>query len=499
MADDARTGSEAGPKAPSQAQAFLQQFDILILRVTIAGLAGALFYGASAGACRIAPATAAAASGAARCSDAPWLGALLAFVFAMAALAVGAFAGFLFGLPRSLTANVSRPEASSGEDAGASDDHSAGSARGRFQGIGSDVNTNLERISNWLTTVIVGVGLTKLEAIPGALTSFGQTVDPYFGAGGAIFGVGGGLFFAITGFFLAYVGTRVKLATVFGQSQVDVAAIFITPAEKAAVALSGGTPLSAATIGLGSAAGATSPPDDSELKRADDALLQKSLADLKSDDQIIAWANAKMRAGDPQSALTAYRDVAQRVRLTEPQTRDFALVLAAVGDASGAANTLDAYKTTAGQGIPDELQVRQEISTVSLQARLRDGLWKPAGAKGYEDSIRAGEELVKQPEGDRVAINHVWLACAYGQKLGNLKKAAASGGPPVPPQDEPGSLTRRAVVQLQRAMEIEPGMKSLIGNLYDPARQVGDDNDLQPFFRTPEIDALLVPGPRPAS
>ncbi len=356
------------------------------------------------------------------------------------------------------------------------------------------MNTNLERISNWLTTVIVGVGLTKLEAVPGALTSFGRTVDPYFGYGGAVFGVGGGLFFTIAGFFLAYVGTRVKLATVFGQSQVDVAAIF-TPAEKAAVALSGGTPPSAATIGLGTpGSAAAGPADNSELKRADDTLLQKSLADLKSDEQIIAWANAKMRAGDPQAALTAYKDVARRIRLTEAQTKDFALVLAAAGDASGAATALDAYKTTAGQGIPDEPQVRQEISTVSLQARLRDGLWKAPAAKGYEDPIRAGEELVKLPEGDAVAINHVWLACAYGQKLGNLKKAAAlAGGPPVPPQDQPGSLTERAIAELKRAVELDPGMKSLIGNLYDPARQVGSDNDLQPFYPNGEIDALLAP------
>jgi len=498
MAEDARAGGETGTELSRQAQLFLQQFDILILWVAIAGLIGALIYGASAGACPVSRAGAAAASASAKCGDARLLGALLAFVFAMAGLAVGAFAGFLFGLPRSFTANVSRPEAASAEDAGSTDDRAASDGKTGSRGIGSDVNTNLERISNWLTTVIVGVGLTKLEEIPGALTSFGQTVAPYFGAGGAIFGVAGGLFFAITGFFLAYVGTRVRLATVFGQSQVDVAAIF-APGEKAAVALSGGTRLTAATIGLGTAAATAGPPEDSELKRADDALLQKSLADLKSDDQIIAWANAKMRAGDPQSALTAYKDVAQRVRLTEPQTRDFALVLAAAGDASGAATTLDAYKTTAGQGLPDELQVRQEISTVSLQARLRDGLWKPAGTKGYEDSIRAGEELIKQPEGDRVAMNHIWLACAYGQKLGDLKKAAASGGPPVPPQDAPGSLTRRAVAELTRAVEIEPGLKSLIGNLYDPARQVGGDNDLQPFFRTPEIDALLEPSPKPAS
>ncbi len=102
--------SQGGGDGPRPAEIFLRQFDRLILWLTVAGLGVALLYGGSAGACRVVPEAATA-----RCDSAPWLGAVLALVFAMAALAVGAFAGFLFGLPRSFTAHVSRPDSAAQE------------------------------------------------------------------------------------------------------------------------------------------------------------------------------------------------------------------------------------------------------------------------------------------------------------------------------------------------------------------------------------------------
>src|SRR5262245_22146151 len=72
--------------------------------------------------------------------------------------AVGAALGFLFALPRILSKD--------GSDGGSST--GAGEAEAPNQSLGKRLlgtNTNLERVSDWLTTIIIGVGLTQLSSI----------------------------------------------------------------------------------------------------------------------------------------------------------------------------------------------------------------------------------------------------------------------------------------------------------------------------------------------
>ena len=104
------------------------------------------------------------------------------------ALAAGALTGFLFGIPRTLQ----RDEAPSGKT--------------------QAVNTNLEQISDWLTKILVGVGLTQLQRLPDDLWRLGQTFplnnDPALGI--ALF-----LNFVIAGFFCGYLLTRLFLTGAF--------------------------------------------------------------------------------------------------------------------------------------------------------------------------------------------------------------------------------------------------------------------------------------------
>jgi len=84
-----------------------------------------------------------------------------------------------------------------------------------------DVNTNLEQISDWLTKILVGVGLTQLTNIPAALVRLATFV-----AGGesssepdrsfALFVV---LYFFFGGFVAGYLETRVYLTGAFLRSQ----------------------------------------------------------------------------------------------------------------------------------------------------------------------------------------------------------------------------------------------------------------------------------------
>ncbi|MFA5943276.1 MAG: hypothetical protein WC876_02290 [Candidatus Thermoplasmatota archaeon] len=125
---------------------------------------------------------------AARVSGAsPWsvlgVGALLGAASAL----FGALVGFLFGIPR---------------------------AAAIINGATYKPNTNLEEISDWLTKILVGVGLTQIATFPGFL----NRVSAYFAPG-----LGGSpaaptlataiiLFFVTAGFLFGYLWTRFYLA-----------------------------------------------------------------------------------------------------------------------------------------------------------------------------------------------------------------------------------------------------------------------------------------------
>jgi hypothetical protein len=119
------------------------------------------------------------------------------------AWSVGALVGFLFGIPRTL----SLP---SGDG--------AGEVLGRDQ-LQYRVNTNLEQISDWLTKILVGVGLAELHRLPAAL----RDASDYFAAaiGGRAaadlsgFVVALLVYFSVVGFMTGYLGTRVLLVPLF--------------------------------------------------------------------------------------------------------------------------------------------------------------------------------------------------------------------------------------------------------------------------------------------
>jgi hypothetical protein len=129
---------------------------------------------------------------------------------AAAAIAVGSLLGFLFGIPRSLQ-----------DQRGATPEPGADADRPRSY----MPNTNLEQISDWLTKILVGVGLIQLGRAPGTL---GRLVDALAdGLGGQPSDrlmVGAVLvFYPIFGFLTTYLLTRLLLQRAF--SLADLAAV----------------------------------------------------------------------------------------------------------------------------------------------------------------------------------------------------------------------------------------------------------------------------------
>jgi hypothetical protein len=148
-----------------------------------------------------------------------WIAAVgVGVIIFLGAFTAGSLLGFLFGIPRVLTRE--QPAAITEAD---------GSAQAR-QMLKS--NTNLERISDWLATLLVGVGLSQLHNINEALVAFRN----YIAATATVFpGPNGGrhagilpavappflIAGAIVGFLLMYLYTRTSLVLVLNAVETD--------------------------------------------------------------------------------------------------------------------------------------------------------------------------------------------------------------------------------------------------------------------------------------
>lgn len=134
-----------------------------------------------------------------------------------ASLLIGGFLGFLFGIPRTL--QQERPVEMPGGPVGFRQE-------GGDQFANYRANTNLEQISDWLTKILVGVGLTQLNKIPTALTQVGQSVSAGFGQANItpVFVLSTILYFLICGFLFGYLWTRLFLPGAFRQADLSVLA-----------------------------------------------------------------------------------------------------------------------------------------------------------------------------------------------------------------------------------------------------------------------------------
>jgi len=138
-----------------------------------------------------------------------------------ASLLIGGLLGFLFGIPRTLQ-NVNpqapRNEANKGNAADLGQKQSpaaAAAAETDYQ-----ANTNLEQISDWLTKILVGVGLTQVRQISAKMNEVAAAVAGALGspAGNRTFALALMIYYLITGFLFSYLWTRLYLPGAFREA-----------------------------------------------------------------------------------------------------------------------------------------------------------------------------------------------------------------------------------------------------------------------------------------
>lgn len=137
-------------------------------------------------------------------------------MLAGASLLLGGFVGFLFGIPRTLQKDMRPPT-----DAEKRADESGNN------GVAYQANTNLEQISDWLTKIMIGVGLTQLTNLPGKLQQLTDYVSIGLGnaSGSRPFTLFVILYFAVCGFLFGYLWTRLFLAGEFKKADMNVSVL----------------------------------------------------------------------------------------------------------------------------------------------------------------------------------------------------------------------------------------------------------------------------------
>ncbi|MFG2819313.1 hypothetical protein ACGFX4_07790 [Kitasatospora sp. NPDC048365] len=114
----------------------------------------------------------------------------------------GGLVGFLFGVPRLLTSGA----------AAHPDDQGATSTAGYAP------NTNLEQVSDWLTKILLGAGLTQIGTLPHRLRELGEWLSPVVGGAAGDHGGAAGfvsalaVYYTVVGFVAGWLLTRLLLA-----------------------------------------------------------------------------------------------------------------------------------------------------------------------------------------------------------------------------------------------------------------------------------------------
>jgi tetratricopeptide (TPR) repeat protein len=145
-----------------------------------------------------------------------WSIALSGVTISLASGGVGALLGLLFAVPRSLRG--SSPNANPTPSTAGTPNAAAG-VTGTAGPSGYGANTNLEEVSDWLTKLLLGAGLTQLGRVPTAFSHLGTYLAPGLGGGSAnAFAAVLVIYSAVVGFFLAYLATRLKLGAALNEA-----------------------------------------------------------------------------------------------------------------------------------------------------------------------------------------------------------------------------------------------------------------------------------------
>lgn len=338
-----------------------------------------------------------------------------AMLWALACLASGGLIGFIFGIPRVLQGD--NPASANTDPASSSSPGNVSAQAARQAGYDQRVNTNLEQISDWLTKILVGVGLINIGKISNDLREASVYLARGFGEGQETFAGALIIYFSIVGFLSGYMLTRLWLAAAFSR------------ADRGAMERSSGEALRRAdqqipppSLAPRPGNGGKSPLAPSQPGSAVSEVVALRLNQLATPREIAIWAKTQVSQRNYEEAVNGY---SKAVALA-PDDIDLRLEYAAALQYAGRPpqkvreQLLEALMRLRNQSGADE-----NLKTKVYRALTFQSLFI-SPPEGFSDAIRYGEEYVNELRGKAIegamAIN---LAAAYGQKYKWLQQHSA--------------------------------------------------------------------------
>jgi len=351
--------------------------------------------------------------------------------------------GFLFGVPRT-------PKQSTGS-AGPTPSNAGTSQKDRDKAKVTPyqlaVNTNLEEISDWLTKILVGAGLTQLTKVPTLVAKAADyMVKGGCGAGCESFAASIVVFFSAIGFLSGYVLTRMFFSGAFRRSDRDARDDLqdvVKVIENA--------------------------PEIGEERQIDHTVRQTAqkstlvpITDALTETEARALAKAANLVGDSSRALIA-AGVALAKNPSDPNSQlEYAAAL---------------YKTnTQPEIVLRELQkahdlIPRDMGQDAKQAIYNSivylALYQPE-PQGFESAIQYGTEYLAMDSrpGRSILTN---LACAYGQQYSYLKRSEAA-------ESDKKAAAQASIDLVRRAIKNYPASQERLHELATAANT--PDNDL---------------------
>lgn len=393
-----------------------------------------------------------------------------------AAVTIGGLLGFLFGIPRLLQrrsqAVIQSPGARD-DDKGEKDaevpEPMPSSSLSRFAG-----NTNLEDISDWLTKIMVGLGLTQIASISDAF----RTARTEFVESAMSNAVGSGSMFAATvvcglviGFLFFYLETRTRLTILLASA--DHFESHLLPGQEALAQALRTTRTEAV---LDEVRITLHSPEASAPTAADRQIAKVPFDELQTVDELAVWGAAQDRLGNAEAAERAFAEAIRKA----PNTPKLYLALAAVrkrfGENEKAAETLN----SAARRFSDNPTV--------LKDTLLSALYVPPPA-GYAMALAAAEQLQRvSPQAMDDPQVQLWVAAANGQKYAAATDEAEKA--------EAEAAALRAVENVVR-LAPEPGhpVRNTLRKIFNPAEERSNptENDLEVFKNSDAFRSLIKP------
>ena len=388
----------------------------------------------------------------------------IAVLWALGCLTSGFIVGFLFGFPRVVTDSDARAAVggpSTGTEKAAEEQPVIAAATAFAHRLA--VNTNLEQISDWLTKIIVGVGLVELKKLPSYIARAGRYVGTAFGGtatdsfndrlAAVILILFGGL-----GMLAGYLLTRMFFSAAFRRA--DENAFGISNEQKRVLT----------EMPLEQEGEKVSLPPSTKAASATLALAPQE-AVATSANSLGTWARVQFDNGQYENAISGYSEA---VRLSPANARlryGYAVAL-----------------KYGGHPMPEymrELDEARRLASASSDPELRRQIYEsftfnalylpPAG--GYEQARNAALEYVNRT--DNPPSGDIWLnlACAYGQQIAN--QAISPAAAPF------AEIRARALRAVEAALAANPRLRPRIQQLLE-GRSPADD-DLRPFSEDPDF------------